>query len=110
MCAVLNMAVFCSSLTSWFPGMLLTYFLNDYEIVPVAQIITGITLVFTYYHHHHRHYHNHGYLRIDSDFVIGQYFVRISRESSRIELNKPKTYGHIVLSQHSLQAKDEGDD
>ena len=27
MCAVPNMAVFCSSLTSWFPGMLLTYLL-----------------------------------------------------------------------------------
>jgi hypothetical protein len=26
MCAVPNMAVFCSSLTSWFPGMLLTYY------------------------------------------------------------------------------------
>ena len=26
MCAVLNMAVFCSSLTSWFPGVLLTYY------------------------------------------------------------------------------------
>jgi hypothetical protein len=25
MCAVSNMAVFCSSLTSWFPGVLLTY-------------------------------------------------------------------------------------
>ena len=47
MCAVPNMAVFCSSLTSCFPGMLLTYFLNDYEIVPVAPIITGITFVFT---------------------------------------------------------------
>ena len=46
MCAVPNMAVFCSSLTSWFPGMLLTYFLNDSEIVPVAPIITGITFVF----------------------------------------------------------------
>jgi len=29
MCAVPNMVVFCSSLTSWFPGMLLTYFQND---------------------------------------------------------------------------------
>ena len=38
MCAVNNMAVFCSSLTSWFPGMLLTYFLNVFEIVPVAPI------------------------------------------------------------------------
>ena len=47
MCAVPNMAVFCSSLTSWFPGMLLTYFLNDFEMVPVAPIITGITFVFT---------------------------------------------------------------
>jgi hypothetical protein len=43
MCAVPNMAVFCSSLTSWFPGMLLTYFLDDFEIVPVAPIITDIT-------------------------------------------------------------------
>ena len=41
-CAVPNVAVFCSSLTSCFPGMLLTYFLNDSEIVPVAPIITGI--------------------------------------------------------------------
>ena len=46
MCAVPNMAVFCSSLTSWFPGMLLTYFLNVFERVPVALIITGITFVF----------------------------------------------------------------
>ena len=29
MCAVPSMAVFCSSFTSWFPGMLLMYFLND---------------------------------------------------------------------------------
>jgi len=31
MCAVPNMAVFCSCLTSWFPGMFLTYFLNDWN-------------------------------------------------------------------------------
>ena len=47
-CAVPNMAVFCSSLTSWFPGMLLTYFLNVFELVPVAPVITGITFVFTF--------------------------------------------------------------
>ena len=29
--------------------MLLTYFLNDFEIVPVAPIITGITFVFTFH-------------------------------------------------------------
>jgi len=38
MCAVHNMAVFWRSLTSCFPGMLLTYFPNDFEIVPVVPI------------------------------------------------------------------------
>ena len=49
MCAVPNMVIFWSSLTPWFPGMLLTYFLNGFEIVPVAPIITGITFVFTFH-------------------------------------------------------------
>ena len=34
-----------------FPGKLITYFLNDFEIVPVAPIITGITFVFTFHMH-----------------------------------------------------------
>jgi hypothetical protein len=29
--------------------MVLTYFLNDFEMVPVAPIITGITLFFTFH-------------------------------------------------------------
>ena len=45
MCAVPNMAVFFSSLNSCFPGTLLTYFLNYFEIVPVAPIITDITFI-----------------------------------------------------------------
>ena len=49
MCAVPDMTVFWSSLTSCFPGMLLTYFLNDDEIVSVAPIVTGITFVFTFH-------------------------------------------------------------
>jgi hypothetical protein len=49
MCAVPNVAVLCSSLTSCFPGMLLTYFLNDFEIVPIAPIITGNTFVFIFH-------------------------------------------------------------
>jgi hypothetical protein len=57
MCAVPNMAVFCNSLKSWFPGMLLTYFLNDFEMVPVAPIITGITLAFTYYYYYYYYYY-----------------------------------------------------
>ena len=44
MCAVPNMAVSCSFLTC-FPGMLLTYFLNDSEIVPVAPIIIIIIII-----------------------------------------------------------------
>jgi hypothetical protein len=35
-CAVTSMAVFRSFLTSWIPGTLLMYFLNDFEVVPVA--------------------------------------------------------------------------
>jgi hypothetical protein len=38
LCAVPNMAVFCSTLTSWFPGLVLTYCLNDFEMVTVAPI------------------------------------------------------------------------
>ena len=49
MCAVPNMAVFCSSRTSWLPGMLPTYFLNDFEMVPVAPLITCISVVFTFH-------------------------------------------------------------
>jgi hypothetical protein len=29
--------------------MLLRYFLNDFEVVPVAAIVTGITFVFTFH-------------------------------------------------------------
>ena len=44
MCAVPNMAVFCSSLTSRFPGMLLTYFLNDFEKPSVMISIWNLDL------------------------------------------------------------------
>ena len=44
------MAVFfCSSLISCFPGMLLRYYLSNFEMVPVAPDITGITSVFTFH-------------------------------------------------------------
>ena len=49
MCAVPNMAVFHTSLTTYIPGMLFTYFLNEFEIVPVAHIITGIAFAFTFH-------------------------------------------------------------
>ena len=57
MCAVPNMAVFFSSLASCFPGMLLTYFLNDFEMVPVTPIITGITFVFTFHYRYYYYYY-----------------------------------------------------
>ena len=49
MCAVPSMSVLCSFLTSCFPDMLLTYFRNVFEIVPIAPIITGITFVFAFH-------------------------------------------------------------
>ena len=45
MCAVPNMAVFCSSLTSWFPDMSLTYFLNDLDdFINIIIIIINIII------------------------------------------------------------------
>ena len=45
MCAVHNMAVCCGSLISYFPSLLLSYFLNDFEMVAVSPVITGTTFV-----------------------------------------------------------------
>ena len=42
------MAVFRSSLISHFRGMLLRY-LSDFEMVPLAPIMTRITLVVTFH-------------------------------------------------------------
>ena len=47
-CQVPNMPVFCSSLVSCFPGMLLRNCLSDFEMVPVASVITGITFAPTF--------------------------------------------------------------
>ena len=48
-CAVPSMADFCSSLIECFPRVLLRYFLNDFEMVPVATVIAGIYFVFTFH-------------------------------------------------------------
>ena len=40
---------FRSSLVSCFPGMLLRYCLSDFEVVPVAPFIYGITFAFTFH-------------------------------------------------------------
>jgi len=44
-CVVPKMAVFCSFLISCFPGMSFWYFVNDFEMVPVALIITSIAFI-----------------------------------------------------------------
>ena len=49
LCAVPNMAGFCSSLISCFPGVLLRYRANDFEVVSVNPIITGITFAFAFH-------------------------------------------------------------
>ena len=46
MCAVTSMAVLYTVLTLCFAGTLLRYFLNNFDIVPDAHVITGITFVF----------------------------------------------------------------
>ena len=51
MCAVPNMVFFCSSFTSWFPGMFLLYFLNDYY-----YCFCYYDYYYHYHHHHHRDY------------------------------------------------------
>ena len=42
-----NMPVACSSSTLYFPSMMFRYFLNDFDMVPVGPIISGIAFVFT---------------------------------------------------------------
>ena len=42
------MAVFSGPLMLCSPGTLLGYFLLDFEIVPFAPIVTGITFVLTF--------------------------------------------------------------
>jgi hypothetical protein len=46
MFAVPSRAVFCIYLISRFPGMLLRYCLNYFEVVPVTPIVTGITFFY----------------------------------------------------------------
>ena len=45
MCTVPSMAVVCTSLMLSLPSIFFRYFLNVFYMVPVAPIITGITLV-----------------------------------------------------------------
>jgi hypothetical protein len=48
-CAVPSVAVFCGYFMSRFSYMLFRYFFNDFEMVSVAPVFTGINLVFTFH-------------------------------------------------------------
>ena len=72
-----------SSLTSCFPGMLLTFFLNDFEIVPVVPIITGITFVFTFH------------MRCIS--IVRSLYFRIFSASSLITFLSPEIATSIII-------------
>jgi len=43
-------ALFCSFLVSCLSGMLLRHFLIDFDVVPVAPVVTGVTFVFYILH------------------------------------------------------------
>ena len=54
MCAVTNVAVFFffgSSFMSYFLGMLLRYFSDDFEMLLIDPVITDITFVFAFHTH-----------------------------------------------------------
>ena len=85
MCAVPIMVVFCSSLTSCFPVMLLTYFLNNFEILPVANVITGITFIFTF-HMRCISVVRSLYFRISSDYYYYYYYYYYKNTNMHIQL------------------------
>ena len=49
MCALFSMAVFCTPIISCLTGILFRCFLNDFDVVPVAPVVTGITLALTFH-------------------------------------------------------------
>ena len=50
MCAASSMVCSCNSSISHFSSVFLTYFLNEFYMVPVVPLISGITFVFFFQH------------------------------------------------------------
>ena len=111
MCAVPDMAVFCSSLNSCFSPLLLTYFLNDFEIVPLAPIITGITFVFTfhmrcisivYYYYYYYYYCVQGqctcYLLLFTSRCLAQPLKLVLPINVKFQASQPKLTMSLQLS------------
>jgi len=95
MCAVPSMAVFWSFFTSCFPGMLLTYFLNDFEIVPVAPFITGITFVFTFYMHCISIVRSLCFKIFSTSFLIT---IRSPEIAASVNIHVPFSFSRIIIS------------
>ena len=96
MCVVPNMIFFFffCSLFSCFPIMLVRHFLNDFEMVSVDPIITGITFVFTF------HMHCISVLR-SSYFRIWAYFLTIFLPleiSASIDIHVPFSLLRFITS------------
>jgi hypothetical protein len=87
--------------------MVLTYFLNDFEMVPVAPIITGITLVFTFYisciYYYYYYYYYLIYCMTDLELCIflGMYTALICSNCVNSRHLFPLTLAHNQL--HSVQ-------
>jgi hypothetical protein len=83
---------FLQSLILCFAGMLIRYFLNDFETVPVAPIITVITFVFTFY--------------IGSISTVRSLYFRIISASFLITFLSPKIASsikiHFLFHYHGL--------
>ena len=82
MCAVPNMVVFCSSLTSRFPGILVTYYY--------------------YYYYYHLHHHADNLERMGDR--RSEYRVFVGRLEGRRPLARPERRweGNIIMNHHKV--------
>jgi hypothetical protein len=83
-----------------FPGMLLRYFLNDSEMVPVSPTIIGITFVFTF-HMRCIYYYYYYYYIIAFMLGIHTYIPEtnhVSRAYSVAAISHELLMVHITLS------------
>ena len=95
-CVVHNMVIFFfSSLISCFPIMLVRHFLNDFEMVSVDPIITGIIFVFTF------HMHYISIVRSSYFTIFWAYFLTIFLPleiSTSIDIHVPFSLFRIIMS------------
>jgi len=95
MCAVPSMAVFCSSLTSWFPGMSLTYFLNYYYYCHYYYCC--------YYYYCHYYYYYYYYLTSATCFSPLRHLQRFhsSTTARRSRLLRSFSYEYDKINEHN---------